>query len=86
MAQEWCLFHGVVKSEEHAEKLFKLVSARKGKDLKSPAKKGGVPARNSTPAKKKAPTKKAKYIDEEEDGDAGFEASSAWEQSGKAGV
>ena len=86
MAQEWCLFYGVVQDEEHAEKLYKLVSKRKGKDASSPGKKSSGASKTKKEAASPPPKKKARKAVEDTDDDTGFEAGSAWEQQGRVGV
>lgn len=89
MAQEWCLYYGVVHDEVHAEKLYKLVSKRKGKDLSSPGKKSSGSSKSTSRVKKESsppPRKRSRKVVESDDEDVGFEPASAWEQQGRVGV
>ena len=86
MAQEWCLYYGVVQNEEHAEKLYKLVSKRKGKDASSPGKKSNGAAKAIKESASPPPKKKTKKVVEDTEDDTGFETASAWEQQGRVGV
>ena len=101
MAQEWCLYYGVIRNSEQAEKLYKIVCKRKGKDVMSPSVKKEK-SKSETPVKaqaKKAKTETGKHdeerrkkkrnihVDEDEiENDTGFEAASGWEQQGRSGI
>jgi hypothetical protein len=95
IAQEWCLYYGVVNDEVHAEKLYKIVTKRKGKDLSSPFKKSTVVTSvkittksNKTDVSEEKPKKRSKknVIQEDFDADTGYDKSSLWEGQGTSGV
>ena len=77
MAQEWCVSYGVL-SEKEANHVYNAICKRKGK-----------PGMISSPDPKRvAPVSKGRKVrvDDDVEDDTGFDAGSAWEMQGKAGI
>mmetsp|Transcript_13646 Transcript_13646/g.20449 ORF Transcript_13646/g.20449 Transcript_13646/m.20449 type:complete len:156 (-) Transcript_13646:78-545(-) len=85
MAQEWCVSHGTLEYD-HAEKLYRIICKRKGKeyDFKGSTSKRAAP----NTSKSRAPSNKnRKIIDETNQScDTGLAVGSVWEGQGSSGL